>query len=415
MKEISSKVKEKFEGSLLKGGKCMEKKKTLKGFCSKLKKVFLPLIFLSLFLLPVNQAKASKEEMYILLNLLVEKGVITPEESKEMMAAVDNIVKKQKEDSAKNSVKTSAAENIKIGGYLQSRYDVYDYKGKNDEFTIKRARISLTGKIMDPVSFKIEFDTVKGKNNDLLTDAWVKLAYFPQFNITVGQFKLPFSEEYLISSSALDTIERSNVVGALATEYDRGIMIDGDLLNKAVYYGLAYVNGTGANTGEDNDSKDLVGRIAFSPWVSTQNPASGLKFGFAYQTGEQNIGANKKDRVRHDIFLRYEYKNLKVLGEYINQELKSTSTTKSDGYFVQCAYEFPLSNGKSIQPVVKYEVYDPNTKASKDTQTIFTTGFNFFLNKNTKLSTNYRWRNDEQGGKIATNSNEWFSQIQIKF
>jgi len=400
-----------------KGRKSMEEKEVKKcgTFASRIRMMFGGLIMFMLTLLPINQAHASKEEMYILLNLLVQKGVITAEESKEMLAAVENITKKQKEDAAKNSIKTSAAENIKIGGYIQGRYDSYDFSGKNDEFSLKRTRIGLSGKVIDNVSFKIEFDALKGKDNDLLTDAWIKMSYLPQFNITVGQFKLPFSEEYNISSSALDTIERSLPVNNLATEYDKGIMIDGNFIGGKIYYGVSLTNGTGGNKSDDNDNKDVTGRIVFAPWEGSENVASGLKFGYGYQSGKQGTGANEKDRTRNDFMLKYQYKNLRMLAEYIGQEEKNTSTTKKNGYFVQCAYNVPLNNGKSIEPVVKYEVYDPNTKVSKNTQTIFTAGFNLYLNKLTKLSTNYRWRNDDQGGNIASNKNELFTQLQIKF
>ncbi|HOK79930.1 MAG TPA: porin [bacterium] len=404
--------------NLITGRKSMEEKELRKrrAFINRIRIMFCSLVMFTLTLIPVNKAHASKEEMYILLNLLVQKGVITAEESKEMLAAVENITKKQKEDSAKNSIKTSAADNIKIGGYLQGRYDVYDYSGKRDEFSIKRARIGLSGKVIDNVTFKIEFDATKGKDNDLLTDAWIKLAYFPQFNITLGQFKLPFSEEYNISSSAIDTIERSLPVNSMATEYDKGIMFDGNFANGKIYYGVSLTNGTGGNKSEDNDDKDVTGRIVFAPWAGSERPASGLKFGYGYQTGKQDTGANQKDRTRNDFMLKYDYKNFKLLTEYIDQEEKAvSSTTKKNGWFVQCAYNIPLEHNKSIEPVVKYEVYDPNTKVSKNTQTIFTAGFNLYLNKLTKISTNYRWRNDDQGGSIASNKNEWFTQLQIKF
>ncbi|MCX7705412.1 MAG: OprO/OprP family phosphate-selective porin, partial [bacterium] len=265
----------------------------------------------------IPEAKAGKEEMYILINLLVEKGTITNEEGKEIMAAVDNIVKKQKQDAEKNSVKTSAAKNMKIGGYIQTRYDQYDFKGKRDEFSIKRARASLSGNVIDNVAFKMEFDLTKGKDNDLLTDAYIKFTNFPKANITLGQFKIPYSEEFLMSSAALDTIERSIPVTKMASEYDRGIMVDGDALEKIIYYGVALVNGTGANKGDDNDSKDIVARLVLTPWGKSENALSGIKLGAAYQTGEQKMGVNKEDRTRHDFMLRYQYKNFRALAEYL--------------------------------------------------------------------------------------------------
>lgn len=376
--------------------------------------VFLMLVAGIFFFAP--QAKAGKEEIYLILNLLVEKGTITKQESDEIMAAVENIVKKQKQDAEKNSVKTGSASNMKISGYLQTRYNVYEYKGSYDQFDIKRARASISGKIVDNFDYKLEFDLVKGKNNDLLTDAWVKFTRFPQANLTVGQFKIPYSEEYLISSSALDTIERSLPVNNLATEYDRGIMIDGDMLNKKIYYGVAFVNGTGANASDNNDEKDIVARLVFFPFADFENILSGLKFGAAYQTGTQDTGANKKDRTRNDLMVKYSYKNFKMMAEYLHQDLgNGPSKTKSEGYYVQGSYIFHVLKDNMFEPVLKYEVYDPDTGVKKNDQNIFTAGFNYYIGKLVKISTNYRWRHDDKGGKIASNCNEWFSQIQIKY
>lgn len=409
-----------MEVSTDRSGKAVERKNFFEKEVRKMNRLKSWIVFLMLgfgIFGYISKANAGKEEVYVLVNLLVEKGTITSEEGKEIMAAVDNIVKKQKQDAEKNSVKTSSAKNLKIGGYIQTRYDAYDYKGKRDEFSIKRARTSLSGTIIDNVNFKMEFDLTKGKDNDLLTDAFIKFTNFPKANITLGQFKIPYSEEYLISSAALDTIERSLPVTKMSSEYDRGIMIDGDLAEKVLYYGVALVNGTGGNKAEDNDSKDIVARLVFSPWGKSDDALTGLKFGAAYQTGEQKMGADKEDRTRNEFMLRYQYKNFKALAEYLNQEVKKKGqkATKSDGYFVQMAYGFNLENDHALEPVVKYEVYDPDTNKAKDTQSIFTAGLNWYMGKNVKFSTNYRWRNDDKGGKTQTNSNEWFSQVQIRY
>ncbi len=394
--------------------RCREK--VLGGLCC-LKKIWRiwVLFMLGLFAFLIPQAKASEEEMYILLNMLVEKGYITSEESKEVFSAIRNISEKNKKDLEKNSVKTGGAEKLTVGGYLQTRYDAYDYSGTKDQFRIKSAKISLSGKIIEHSSFKIELDATKGKNNDLLSDAWIKLTYLPKANITFGQFKIPYSEEYSISSSAIDTIERSLPINKMASEYDIGVMVDGHLFNKNLYYGVGLVNGTGGNKSEDNDDKDIVGRVIFTPWANYENIMSGLSFGAGYQSGKQNTGTNETDRTRTALMLKYQIKNFKIYGEYLTQELETTSTIKSDGWYVLCAYNHPLANDRSIQPVLKYEVYDPDTDISNNSQAIFTAGINFMLNKMTRLSTNYRWRTDEQRGKIATNMNEWFSQIQVKF
>ena len=404
----------------------MEKsKRILRWLAGKSRLFIMTSMFLfGLFAFPLPQAQASKEEMYVILNMLVEKGYITQDESKEILSAIDNIDKKQKEDTSKNIVKASVAENLNISGYIQGRYNAYEFSGTTDEFTTKRAVIGLSGKVVDNVLFKAEIDTAK--DNKLLNDAWIKLTYLPKANITVGQFKIPYSEEYLTSSSAIDTIERSLPVDSMATEFDRGIMVDANLFEKRFYYGVALVNGTGKNTSDDNSSKDVIGRIVLTPFANEKDSAlSGLKFGLNYQTGTQNKYTNRTrsyDRTRYGALVKYEIKNFKIQTEYLKQDYnhnpdatKPDAEIESNGWYALMTYTFPMRNGMNIQPVLKYETYDPDNNVETNTQSITTFGVNWNINKATKFSTNYRWRNDDRGGKTATNMNEWFSQLQIKF
>ncbi|HOQ81495.1 MAG TPA: porin [bacterium] len=404
----------------------MEKsKRILRWLAGKSRLFIMTSMFLfGLFAFPLPQAQASKEEMYVILNMLVEKGYITRDESKEILSAIDNIDKKQKEDTSKNIVKASVAENLNISGYIQGRYNAYEFSGTTDEFTTKRAVIGLSGKVVDNVLFKAEIDTAK--DNKLLNDAWIKLTYLPKANITVGQFKIPYSEEYLTSSSAIDTIERSLPVDSMATEFDRGIMVDANLFEKRFYYGVALVNGTGKNTSDDNSSKDVIGRVVLTPFANEKDSAlSGLKFGLNYQTGTQNKYTNRTrsyDRTRYGALVKYEIKNFKIQTEYLKQDYnhnpdatKPDAEIESNGWYALMTYTFPMRNGMNIQPVLKYETYDPDNNVETNTQSITTFGVNWNINKATKFSTNYRWRNDDRGGKTATNMNEWFSQLQIKF
>ncbi|HOC03103.1 MAG TPA: porin, partial [bacterium] len=128
------------------------------------------------------------------------------------------------------------------------------------------------------------------------------------------------------------------------------------------------------------------------------------------------------DRTRYGALVKYEIKNFKIQTEYLKQDYnhnpdatKPDAEIESNGWYALMTYTFPMRNGMNIQPVLKYETYDPDNNVETNTQSITTFGVNWNINKATKFSTNYRWRNDDRGGKTATNMNEWFSQLQIKF
>ena len=71
-----------------------------------------------------------------------------------------------------------------------------------------------------------------------------------------------------------------------------------------------------------------------------------------------------------------------------------------------------------VQPVVKYENFDPNTDGydtindSYDYSTIATFGVNYFFNDWTRLQLNYLYK-AEEGDEVA--NDEILMQLQVKF
>ena len=84
------------------------------------------------------------------------------------------------------------------------------------------------------------------------------------------------------------------------------------------------------------------------------------------------------------------------------------------GYWAQAMYMTPWN----IQPIIKYENYDPNTdgydtiKDPYDYATIITFGVNYFFNDWTRLQFNYLYK-AEEGDEIA--NDEILLQLQVKF
>ncbi len=65
-----------------------------------------------------------------------------------------------------------------------------------------------------------------------------------------------------------------------------------------------------------------------------------------------------------------------------------------------------------LQPVIKYESFDPNTDADDDVENIITFGVNYFFNDWTRLQLNYLYKS-EQGNEIV--NDEFLMQLQVKF
>ena len=65
-----------------------------------------------------------------------------------------------------------------------------------------------------------------------------------------------------------------------------------------------------------------------------------------------------------------------------------------------------------LQPIVKFENYDPNTDLNDDAQNIITFGANYFFNDWTRLQLNYLYK-AEEGNEVS--NDEILMQLQVKF
>ncbi len=78
------------------------------------------------------------------------------------------------------------------------------------------------------------------------------------------------------------------------------------------------------------------------------------------------------------------------------------------GFWAHALYMTPWY----IQPIVKYESYDPNNDVDKNAQDVITFGFNYFFNDWTRLQLNYLYK-AEEGNEIS--NDEILMQLQVKF
>lgn len=321
---------------------------------------------------------------------------------------------------------------VNVIGFLQPQYE-YGFYGEDDDgnslnentFLFNRARLGVTGKVPYDFSYYAMAEFSPEKNGPYLLDFFITYhGLGPWANISVGQFKQPFGLELTTPCHALHTINRSLVVNELASPFrDRGVMVHGGtdtmnvfgLTNKNVFsWSMAYVNGTGMNTEDDNTAKDYLGRLAFSPLKE-------ITLGGSYRFGKQkNPEIENKDdeRMRWGADLTVDFFNFLLQGEYISGEDKGsklvgggcgsegeivTGDFNSEGYSGMLLYNTPWF----LQPVVKYEMYDPDVDTDYDQNSIWTFGLNYFFNDWTRLQVNYLYKVEES----SSSNLEFYNEI----
>jgi phosphate-selective porin OprO/OprP len=238
---------------------------------------------------PVAWAQSSVLEE--ILGILQKGGQITEEKKQELIERAASEARQAEADREKaiadaTAVLMAGVENYKpflrttdgsfkleLGGRLQVNWvtpedDASTVTGTDlvNRFFVRRARLEADGLLFDWIAFRVQGDFTEG--NVVLKDAYLDFRAWPFLGLRTGQFKVPFSREELISSTLIDFVERS-ILNELAPARDFGVMAHGSLFRRVVSYNFGVFNGSGEDTADNNDGKDLAGRVTLAPFRNT--------------------------------------------------------------------------------------------------------------------------------------------------
>lgn len=272
-----------------------------------------------------------------------------------------------------------ATAQVKVSGFGQAQL-VNDESKVDKElyFAAKRARIVAKGDLGDKVGMFAQLEIATDKINVL--DLTMDYDLAPIGKIAIGRRTVPFGLQNPVSPYNLHTINYAQVVSNLIGTggRDLGLYISGKY--DIVDYVVGYINGadvTGVvnnvyltTNAEDNNEKDLVARVGVSvPGVA------GLGAGVSIYNGK--TGTAKTTRNRTGIDAKYEKDAIYAQLEYITGE---DGTTKKAGYYLEAGYKIG-----SLQPMIRYDFYDPNSDVSDNENTITAIGANVYIGKNAKV------------------------------
>lgn len=161
---------------------------------------------------------------------------------------------------------TDAVPPPRVGGYVQTRATYVT--PTRWSFTLNRARFSIDGTLPNRFNYRLLVETESGATATApgivsLREAIVRWSYAP-WTIQGGQFKAPFSREYLVPVPQLELADFSGVVSALAPQYEIGFM--GEYSVPLVTVQAGAFNGEGINIGANRDSTVLgIARVSVRP------------------------------------------------------------------------------------------------------------------------------------------------------
>lgn len=318
-------------------------------------------------------------------------------------------------------------DHLRLSGYIQPQFQLAESKGiknfegtdfapnVNNRFMLRRSRVRIDyahfGKDKKPgVQIVFQFDV--NERGFTIRDVWGRVFEnnYQLFAFTTGMFARPIGYEVNVSSSDRETPERGRMSQTLMkSERDLGAMITfeprkKDAKLRYLKMDLGYFNGQGINaTGDFDNSKDLMGRIALKPYpvgkkLILSAGVSALHGGllqntkYKYNTAENagitklvvdssltNVGA-VSPRKYYGADAQLKIRNRKGFTEFRGEYLAGTQTgtanssetptaliAGNDGFHIRHfngAYFYFLQHLFSTQHqlVLKYDWYDPNTK-----------------------------------------------------
>jgi phosphate-selective porin OprO and OprP len=290
----------------------------------------------------------------------------------------------------------STGDGVNLFGFLQPQYTMNLENTTKGSFNFERVRLGTTGQIPYDFSYYVvmELSPFIGGGNPYLLDAFISYNRFSWAKISLGSFKTPFGLETNTPCSGLITAYRATATLQMVAPFrDLGLQFIGQSSNGFIAYQLGFMNGSGLGRLDNNQSKDVVGRVLVKP-------LDFLTLGGSFRYGYPSYNNNDDSRTTFGAEMQAKMGGFTLLGEYINDSgdynrdlgggcagnLIELGEDRSGGY-VTLGYMTPWQ----LQPVVRYDFFDSgNLQDYKETN--FTAGINYFFNDWTRLQVNYVYK-----------------------
>jgi phosphate-selective porin OprO and OprP len=251
----------------------------------------------------------------------------------------------------------------RLTGYLQPRFQT---SGDTASFFLRRARFAVEGNITPWASYRaqVEMRTIGAPATPSAspltlsaTDLWIRMSH-GRWAGTVGQFRVPFSLESLLSSTILETTERSRIVNA--AKRDIGAQIEWRIPDRLLLQ-ASVVDGEGPNRATNPDN-----RMAYFARAMV-TPLKGLDVGAAFEGYNDSTGIDGQ--------AMYKGKRWTARVEYIQEHNRRTDI-HARGWYALAAYG---AIPRRVQLVGRVEQFDPNEDVATDRSMGYLVGAQYFM------------------------------------
>ncbi|MGD8729255.1 MAG: porin, partial [Gemmatimonadota bacterium] len=297
---------------------------------------------------------------------------------------------------------------LRVGGRVQSQYTVSSIDGATNDFFFRRVRLIADATVNDFLSGRVQSDFAGG--GAALQDAYVRMSFSPEFEVSIGQFKRAFDLFELSSSTNLSVIERDGRIegysvcsgvgsvcsyGRLTAALDfagrdQGIRVEGE--SGSIAYHATLTNGTGANSADENGRKSVSGRLTVA--LSEDLRATG-------QVGLHDYvdpAAEDANAVAFGGDLEYGTWRDGLLvqaGVITGDNWALDPVTEGAPNFLALqgigSYYYPVDGDhvEGVEPLLRISYADPNMDVDDDNGLLITPGFAVYIMGRSKVGANF--------------------------
>lgn len=263
---------------------------------------------------------------------------------------------------------TEQTDKLQIHGTIRGKYE-YQTELKENRFQVRNARVSFSGKVTPKAAYMAEIDLSEEGQIKML-DAYARIIPTPDFNITIGQMRVPFTIDAHRNPQMQYFPNRSFIAKQVGSVRDVGASVSYKHQGSFPFIlegGL--FNGSGITNYHDFWRKG----INFSTKAQLFFPQ-----GFNLTLSTQKIKPDKVNIMMYDAGTYFEKNGWHIEAEYLFKKYHHKAYDDVHAVNVFGTYAFPLNNSfvTRISPLIRYDfMTDHSNGITDDSGKLFTTDY----------------------------------------